>query len=103
MPALKQLSDLPDHKAVRIAKSNLISCGCLDFWEQLMRLSNEGKNVKLDIIRLHHPNIYTGHIFLISIRRVHNLVPRSDTDESSIDEIIGDLSQRHCFFILCVI
>ena len=54
MPALKQLSDLPDHKAVRIAKSNLISCGCLDLWEQLMRLSNEGRNVKLDIIRLRY-------------------------------------------------
>ena len=52
LPVLKTLEDLPDCRAIRIAKANLISCRCLVSWKQLMRLSNEGKNLELEYISL---------------------------------------------------
>ena len=49
---LKTLEDLPDNRPVRKAKANLSACGCLETWKQFMHLSNEGKNLELDIARL---------------------------------------------------
>ena len=53
-PIFKTLEDLSDHRSVRIVKSNLTVCGCLSAWEQFIHLSNKGKNLELDIIRLRY-------------------------------------------------